>query len=359
MRRGRIFIYLALILLVGLVALFLVVQLFLSRTKVETTTPAPPMISIIVAAQPIPQGAEITEEALGVISIPRDSFVEAMFSDEQRDQVVGKIARYQIEQGIVITRGLIAEPGTELALAGPRWATAIPFGMTAISIPTTRLSSVAYGVADGAHVNVTACLLLVDVDPSFQSVLPNNTAVVTGAGLVPDQPPILSAGVQPSGEGAMQGRLELEPSLQQPFYVTPSESQRPRLVCQMILQDVLVLHLGDFATGAAAQTTGQEGGAGAPPPEGGGEAATSPDIVTLVVSPQDSVTLSYLLYSGAKLTLTLRNTSDQSRMDIEAATLQYLLSQYNIPVPAKLPYAIEPRIDRLVEPGVITPGPEQ
>jgi pilus assembly protein CpaB len=50
--------------------------------------------------------------------------------------------------------------------------------------------------------------------------------------------------------------------------------------------------------------------------------------------------------------MSLRNPSDQSRLATEAATLQFLLSQYNIPVPAKLPYASQPRIDQLVPPAL-------
>jgi hypothetical protein len=57
-----------------------------------------------------------------------------------------------------------------------------------------------------------------------------------------------------------------------------------------------------------------------------------------------------MLFGGAKLTLTLRGASDISRVETEAATLQFLLSQYAIPVPAKLPYGAEPRIDSLLEP---------
>jgi hypothetical protein len=30
--------------------------------------------------------------------------------------------------------------------------------------------------------------------------------------------------------------------------------------------------------------------------------------------------------------------------------LEYLLTQYNIPVPAKLPYAVQPRLDTLLDP---------
>ena len=57
-----------------------------------------------------------------------------------------------------------------------------------------------------------------------------------------------------------------------------------------------------------------------------------------------------MLYGGAELTLTLRGANDTSRVETEAATLQFLLSQYAIPVPAKLPYGPEPRIDALESP---------
>ena len=56
------------------------------------------------------------------------------------------------------------------------------------------------------------------------------------------------------GLPSRQGRVELDPTLQQPFYAVPSEGQRPRLVCQMILQDVVVLKLGNFAATQAAST---------------------------------------------------------------------------------------------------------
>jgi hypothetical protein len=45
--------------------------------------------------------------------------------------------------------------------------------------------------------------------------------------------------------------------------------------------------------------------------------------------------------SGTLFTLVLRAPDDTSRVETEAATLQYLLSQYAIPVPAKLPYVME------------------
>jgi hypothetical protein len=111
----------------------------------------------------------------------------------------------------------------------------------------------------------------------------------------------------------------------------------------MILQDVVVLKLGNFeiqpittdpnATPAPAQP-----------------AATNPDIVTLMVNPQDSISLNYFVYSGAMLSLSLRNPNDTSRFSAESATLTSLLTQYNISLPSKLPYASQPRIDVLSPP---------
>jgi pilus assembly protein CpaB len=79
-----------------------------------------------------------------------------------------------------------------------------------------------------------------------------------------------------------------------------------------------------------------------------------PKYITLIVSPQDAVTLNYLMYSGAgggaALTLALRSAGDDTRIQTEAVTLQFLLDQYRIPVPVKLPYGMEPKTDRLVEP---------
>jgi pilus assembly protein CpaB len=63
----------------------------------------------------------------------------------------------------------------------------------------------------------------------------------------------------------------------------------------------------------------------------------------LIVTPQDAITLNYVINSGAQLTLALRSAGDDTRVQTEAVTLQFLLDQYNIPVPAKLPFGIPNR----------------
>jgi len=216
--------------------------------------------------------------------------------------------------------------------------------MVAAAIPTNRLALVGYGVADGAHVNVNACMLFVDVDPAFQTLLPNFTSVLTGTGFMPETLPVLSVAAVSGEQASRQGRVELDPTLQQPFYAVPSEVQRPRLVCQMILQDVVVLKVGNFALQAPSVDPNVT-----PSPAQAQQQAT-PDIVTLMVNPQDSISLNYFVYSGALLNMSLRNPNDTSRFAAESATLTSLLTQYNISLPSKLPYASQPRIDVLTPP---------
>jgi hypothetical protein len=185
------------------------------------------------------------------------------------------------------------------------------------------------------------------LDANFQSKLPNAFGHVVNIGSPLESAPLVVLGMNNGANASsMAGRAELDPTLNQVIYFIPSESQRPRLVSQMILQDIQVLHVGVFSlAGNDAQPT--------PDPSQGQAAPTAvpvvaePDIITLIVSPQDAVSLTYLLYSGTKLSLVLRAPDDRSRAETEAATLQYILSQYNIPIPAKLPYGMEPSMPEL------------
>ena len=342
MRRGRIVIFLVLIVVVGLAVAVVAIRMLLQNRTPQQQVPI--NVEVFVAGQNIPQGGKITEDELTTITLPQDKVTDVEYTvDKKADLLNNKVAKYPLDQGVVITSSMVADSSQAVSIAGPEWAALIPPGMTAISIPASRLTTVSYGVADGAHINLNACFLFVDVDPSFQSITPDNTATLTATGFPAGALPILSLGV--GATGGPQGRLELDSSLQQPFYLVPSEPQRPRVVCQTILQDVVVMKLGNFAltstTPQAAQQQTQQQQAAAP---------AAPDIITLIVSPQDADTLSYMVYTNAQIMMTLRNPSDQSRLATEAATLQFLLSQYNIPVPAKLPYALQPKIDSLAKP---------
>lgn len=353
MRRGRILIFLVLIVVVGLGLLALL------WTQFGTPAPQPTqavLTEVFYAAQNIPQGTTITSEMLGRFSIPPENVAEVMFTASEENALVGQTARLTLDQGTVITSSMVGSGPVEIS--GPPWAVQIPTGMVAVTIPTNRLALGGYAVNDGAHVNVNACMLFVDVDPAFQAVLPNYTSVLTGTGFLEGSLPVLSVAATTGELPSRQGRIELDPTLQQPFYAVPSEPQRPRLVCQMILQDVVIMKLGNFALQQAAPADPN-----ATPSPGQAQQQTSPDLVTLMVTPQDSISLNYFVYSGAQLSMTLRNPNDTSRFSAESATLTSLLTQYNISLPSKLPYAMVPRIDVLTPPllpnDIVTVQPQQ
>lgn len=370
MKRGRVFIYLALIIIISVVAggYYLYTRNSPRATaNVPTATLQTITVDIVTAGQNIPPGTPITEAMLSTIEIPETALVQGLFTN--KGDVVNLYAKYMISQGIPITDSMLSVSPGNVNLPGSSWAPFIPQGLTAVSIPITRLSSVAYGIRDGDYVNIIVTMLLVDVDPTNQSILPNFTAGVVAPGF---EGTInnLAAVITSGGEASQVGTLVTDDTLGAPIYLVPSEGQRPRLVTQMIMQNVQVLHVGTFLlpgeTDNSQLTLSTSGQVATATPVPAGEqvpvTVVRPDIVTLMVSPDDANILVYLIYSGAKMTLTLRNPNSSGQaVQTDAAMLEYLLTQYNIPVPAKLPYAVQPRLDTLLDPAlpgdVITTNP--
>lgn len=356
-RGGPILLVLVLIIVILSAFAFLVVMKigpFGAATTNPDAVPTAPLAKIVIARQQINQNDPITDAVLDTVDLPKNLQTEKMITDKQL--VIGQYAAITLNQGWPLSLDVVTDRPTG------RSDGILP-GQVAISIPISRLDSVAYAIRDGDYVNVIATTLFVDLDASFQSVLPNSIAQVVNVGAKPDEAALVVLGINNGGGTRTAGRAELDPTLNQAVYYVPSEAQRPRLVSQMILQDIQVLHIGTFSLddeSSNLQPTPEATRAGQPTPAP--KAAVKPDIITLIVSPQDAVSLTYLLYSGTKLTLVLRAPDDRSRAETEAATLQYLLSQYAIPIPAKLPYGIEPRVNTLVSPvlpndAVATPRP--
>ncbi len=375
MRRGRIILLVLLFIAIIIIAVILFFRFKGGGfgTSSAISTPAIHSVEVVTAGQNISTGKQITLDMLETIKIPEEYLVKGEFTTKA--EVSGQFAKIQIPQGVPIMDSMISLTPGNVNLNGSSWAPMIPQGLTAIAIPISRLSSSAYGIRDGDFVDVIVTMLLVDVDANYQSILPNVTAGIlapngrsillgggnaqTPSGTVISSDQLLNLTAQ-SVSGLLlspQGRIEYDASLQAPFYIVPDEAQRPRLVSQMIMQNVQALHVGTFplpgeeVTGQIVEPTPTT----TPNPANQGQQVASqvqhPDIITLMVTNQDAVTLTYLIYSGAQITLALRNPNDtENQTTTEAATLQYLLSQYNIPVPAKLPYSLQPRLDQLLQP---------
>jgi pilus assembly protein CpaB len=343
---GRVIILVAvvLILILALAAVFFWSQNLL---KPQTQPVAEPvqqsiMSEIVVIAQPVTRGTALTESVLTMIPYPQEKLIEGLFYTNI-ESVLDKKAKFDLPQGMPVTPSVLTE-----GQAGSYAAFQIPRGMVGITIPISRLTSMAYGLQPGDHVNVLTSLLLVDMDADFQSKLPNYSARVTAPGPGSAEAPETTASSTISSGGAVstQGRTELDITLNQPIYVVPSESQRPRLVSQTLVYDAVVLWIGDFPSdGNISQTTTPVAATAedAPPPP--------KDLITIIVTPQDAVTLNYLLIANAKFNFVLRGAGDTEKNATQAVTLQFVMDQYGIPYPSKLPYGMEPRRDEMLYPG--------
>jgi pilus assembly protein CpaB len=391
MRKGRIFFFIALILILGLgaVAIFYYQGLQPATPEVVAETePAPvvDVVEVVIVAQHVPRGYMLNETVLGVIDIPREMLIEGYFTDMA--QVVGRQARVDLEANMLLTSSMVVDSPDQLSATGSLAALSIPRGMVAISIPINRLSSVSYAPQKGDHVNVIATLLIVDLDTDYQSISPNRNAAVLGAGpgvvvgaesadavSVDANTDLTKVTGQTIGAGptSVIGRTLIDPLLEQTFYAVPSEPQRPRLVSQTLLQDAIVLGVGDFPLPSEEEEPPTPTAEPPPPAEGDPAAEETsntytdeysdleiekpepklPDLITLVVNPQDAVTLNYLIYAGSQLTLALRPSGDDTRVQTEATTMDFLLKQYNIPVPVRLPYGMEPRVDEMLPPQLV------
>lgn len=363
MRRGRILIVVALILILCVVAAYFVTRgLGQGTGTANETQQAPDVAFIVIAAQDIPRGAEVVPDAVVAAPFPADSVVETMLTDPA--QAVGFRARMDIARGLPITENMLTKEPGDLLGSGSEASIAIPRGQTAIAVPITRLSSVAYALRTGDNVDVLATFLIVDLDQDFQTRLPNDTLIMLGT--AGENLTAFVCNDLQQGERGPEclnpvpppfGKLVNEEVSGQPLYAKPTEPQRPRIVTQRLIDYATVLHLGTFALEQEEELASlppATSSGTAPPAQGQAAAQVTtiirPDIVTLIVSPQDALALNWAIKAGVDLVLTLRAPGDTTAEETTSVTLQYLLDNYAITVPIRLPIGLEPRLDQVINP---------
>ena len=367
MRLGRLLLLVAIVAIVGIGAIYLIQNMNQGTPEadVEATQAAQQTITVVVLKQPVARGQVITGEMVEIRNLPINQVTE----DSQFNtvaEVQNKIARIDLSPGTFLNESMVL---SDLADSeGSEHAWLIEAGKVAFPVPISRFSSVAYGLTRGDSVDLIVTMAFVDLDTQFQSITPNFTAgvVTPGSNIFIQEPGSFNyseqfnnivAQIGTGGTMGPQGRAELDTLLDQPFYYVPSEAQRARVVSQRIMQGLIVLQVGNFPV---YNELGQKAAVATPTPEGAAadeEVAAPapptvppPDIVTLIMSPQEAITLNYLIYTGAEITLALRAANDGSREDTNAVTLQYLMDVYRIPLPVRLPYGTQPRIDELAPP---------
>ncbi len=311
-------------------------------TATDTATPIT-LSPVVVAVQQINRGMRIPDQGAVVVRLwPKQAVPERALTDLK--DVVGKIARTDIYAEQPIVDVLVVDDLKDLARQGSDAAASIPAGRVAISMPVDRLTDLGYGIQDGDYVDVIISFLFVDVDPTFQSIKPNKLTLTS-----------IGTDGTIQLQSAIEGELQPNSLSQFPVVVGPSERQRPRLVTQRFVQGAFVIHVGSFpldghflqkaATPIPTPTPAEgEPTKAAPPPTA---TPPNPDIITLAVSPQDALIISWATESHIPITLALRSAQGDPTAPTDqptSITLQYMIENSNVAQPPTLPYALEPAL---------------
>jgi Flp pilus assembly protein CpaB len=337
MQRGRLLIILAIILglaTAGAVAFLLFggggTPLIEEPTPTVTPGLAPessggiPTTQVIVALQPIGRGAEFVAGSIGRRDWPANNVPPDIIADEA--ETIGKVAKTDIVQGQVIVRSMLVD-----VFGAGEASFQIPSGRVAVAYPISRQKSVSYAVQPGDYVDILVTAFFVDVDEEFQTTLPNKLSF-----LIPEL----------DEEGNLTGRFTLSTPVDEGRFVVASgdipaivfarETQVPRRVAQLTVQAAKVIRVGPWIEPPPP-----------PPPAEGEEAPTPtpvvPDVVTLAVTPQDALVLLWLRQSQIYSEMALRAAGEENADHLtEAVTLQYMLTRFNIAVPPKIEFIMQP-----------------
>src|SRR5258706_6703771 len=133
MRRGRILIFVVLIIIIGLIVAFVAVRQFLVSATPSQQQPL--FVDVYVAGQNIPQGQAVTEAALSTITIPQDKVVQVMFTRDELPNLLNKVAKFPLDQGVVITESMVGDASSAGLLSFPPIGSLFSPGRTSLLNP--------------------------------------------------------------------------------------------------------------------------------------------------------------------------------------------------------------------------------
>jgi Flp pilus assembly protein CpaB len=327
MNRSRTLILLGIVLALG--AVLLLVLAPQNNSSQAPTPPPPPVVQttmILVAAQNIPRGTIIGPDAVVVLPWPNNSLPPSELILTGPDQVKSTRARTDIYRGQPVLKSMIVAGAGELAAIGHDAALFIPPGKVAVSFEIDKFSSVGYAVGTGDHVDMIVTFGLVDAnrDGQFPTIAFNQELFdkLKNAGVPPEQ--ALTQVLPDSGK-----------------------TQQPRLLSQMVLQNIEVLHVGEWPASGAVPNPLVTPTPNAPSPSTGPTPTPipRPTLLLLLVDPQQALILQWLRAANVNLSLALRAAGDNAPRSTDTVTYQYILTNFNISIP--------PKLDTLIQSGAL------
>jgi Flp pilus assembly protein CpaB len=323
MNRSRVLILLGILLLAGAVAVLVILPQFLTPPPVVEDLPTPqpeiPTSPIVVAAQNVPRGSVMVTETAILTEWPIDNLPPEELIITDPNEVDKKIARTDILRGQPILKSLIATDPKALAAQGSDASLFIPPGKVAIGFPINKLTSVGYAIGSGDHIDMMVSFSVVDANQEGQyAIVPFNRDLV-------DE--LIAAGLPP------------EEAVARAISDAATAQVKPRLLSQLTLQNVEVLHVGEWPMGGILPQPTPTLAPDQPPPAPGGTPTITPlrpDMIILLLEQQQALILQWLQREGSiDINLVLRAAGDNAPVSTETVSYQYILTNFNITIPPK------------------------
>jgi Flp pilus assembly protein CpaB len=159
---------------------------------------------------------------------------------------------------------------------------------------------VSYGIRPGDHIDVLMSFFFMDIDQETQVTEP------ICAPFCPD--------------GLTQASLG---------------AQIPRAAAQLTLQNVQILGVGRWAQEMTPEQEEAQAQTGEP------VEVELPQYITLMVTPQDALTLKLARELGAKIELAVRSEEDAQTFTTQQVTLDYIMARFGVTLPTRQPYTLE------------------
>lgn len=319
-------------------------------------SPIPPMVEVVVSLQTVPRGWQIQRDELQTEFRLATEVQPNVITD--LDEVIGKYARTEIYQGETLTYDAVIDDPTLAGVAEFGPSSLIPGGYVAHGVPMDRLSSVAYGLANGDFVDVLVTFYIYEIDEEFQTLLQNSATFVLES---------RTAGAEGEADQVTQSLLVLDPFGRfealpngDLALVTPSEEQRP-LQVSFVLQGAKVIQVGTyFPPGPVAlptPTPTPDPAATATPEAGVVPTPTPPppDVLLLAMTPQQQLVMKYAVESAADIDFALRGPEDGQIYAIDNVDINYFLNRFNIEPPIDYGYTVSPVFATVTPPAPIEP----
>ncbi|MEZ4593859.1 MAG: SAF domain-containing protein [Chloroflexota bacterium] len=322
-------------------------------------TATPGLEDVVVAKINIPVGTMLTDELLEVQRWPRTNIaLQGGYTYTDTTQLVGRITKVDVSRGQSLLSPMLALNPTDIASFGSDLALYVPFGEVAVAFPVDRFNGAALAMRPGDLVDMMMTMRIVDIDPQFGTILPNNVARVINSALLNGQPFLFPE--------VKDGRLEFIPEINQVAAIYPStiflDGQDftpglpiPKRVTQLTIQQAEVLYVGTWedprileqeqiAARAAAQP-GEDGTVPPTPTPIPSRLEAQPDVIILSMSSQDALALNWAMIRGVDINLALRSPGDQTVFVTTSVSLPQIVDQGGLAIPDQSNFDLHPSME--------------